>query len=487
MVHIKDVSFQYEELQETLSHIDLQIGQGECILLCGESGCGKTTVTKLINGLIPHFVEGGNLSGLTEVGEMNVSQTEMYRLAEQVGSVFQNPKSQFFNIDSDSELVFGLENSGVEPARIRERLDATVFALHIEALLGRNIFSMSGGEKQALAFASVYAMNPDIFVLDEPTANLDADAIELLRQLLLQIKKEGRTIIIAEHRLYFLMDLIDRAIFIKEGRISRIFSREEMQQISETERISMGLRSLVPPVLHLPEALPPGVKKGLSVEGLSCIFDLGPVFKDMSFSARPGEVLGITGNNGAGKTTLTRCLCGLLKQKSGVIRLDGRILKPKERNRACFCVMQDVNHQLFADSVWNECELALPDCPAVRIEEVLEAFDLLSFKDRHPMALSGGQKQRLAVATAILSDKKVLVFDEPTSGLDYRRMLKVSRMIRSLNGKDKILLIISHDFEFLEQTCDRIFHMEGYRAEGRGSHVGNVSKNILRSECAGGN
>jgi energy-coupling factor transport system ATP-binding protein len=149
--------------------------------------------------------------------------------------------------------------------------------------------------------------------------------------------------------------------------------------------------------------------------------------------------------------------------------------------------MQDVNHQLFADSVWNECELALPDCPAVRIEEVLEAFDLLSFKDRHPMALSGGQKQRLAVATAILSDKKVLVFDEPTSGLDYRRMLKVSRMIRSLNGKDKILLIISHDFEFLEQTCDRIFHMEGYRAEGRGSHVGNVSKNILRSECAGGN
>ena len=129
MIQIKDASFEYEKEQGTLSHIDLEIKQGECILLCGESGCGKTTVTKLVNGLIPHFVEDGILSGKTTVNGMNVAETEMYRLAEQVGSVFQNPKSQFFNIDSDSEITFGLENAGVEPQKIKERFDATVSAL----------------------------------------------------------------------------------------------------------------------------------------------------------------------------------------------------------------------------------------------------------------------------------------------------------------------------------------------------------------------
>lgn len=465
LIHIDDVSFQYEGQQETLSHIDLQIKQGECILLCGESGCGKTTVTKLINGLIPHFVEGEMSSGKTVVNGMNVLETEMYQLAEQVGSVFQNPKSQFFNIDSDSEIVFGLENAGVEPDKIKERLEITVSSLHIESLLGRNIFSMSGGEKQSLAFASVYAMNPDIFVLDEPTANLDAEAIELLRKQIVQIKKEGRTIIIAEHRLYFLLDLIDRAVFLKEGKIVRILSKEEMRMLSEEERICMGLRSLALPHLNLPLAKVSGTTTGISVENITCAFNKRTVFSGISFSAESGEILGIIGHNGAGKTTLTRCLCGLLKETAGILRLDGRALNMKQRNKACFCVMQDVNHQLFSDSVWNECELALPDCPAEQIENVLKSFDLFDFKDRHPMALSGGQKQRLAVATAVLSDKRVLVFDEPTSGLDYRRMLEVSDMIRKLGGSSKILIIISHDFEFLDRTCDKIFDMGEHSQE----------------------
>ena len=161
-----------------------------------------------------------------------------------------------------------------------------------------------------------------------------------------------------------------------------------------------------------------------------------------------------------GKTTLTRCLCGLLKENGGTVRFQGKPLHAKQRNRLSFCVMQDVNHQLFADSVWNECELALPDCPEERIKEILEAFDLLECKDRHPMALSGGQKQRLAVATAILSDKQLLVFDEPTSGLDYHRMLEVGDMIRKAKGEKRMILIVSHDYEFLSRICDTIYDMK---------------------------
>ena len=460
MISIDNVSFGYGEAQETLSQVSAAIAPGECVLLCGASGCGKTTVTKLINGLIPAFTPGCRLEGRVEVDGLDPGTTPMYELARKVGSVFQNPKSQFFNLDTDSELAFGLENEGRPPEEIRKRVADTVDALHLQELQARNIFSLSGGQKQLLAFGSVYAMGPEIFVLDEPTANLDQDAIARLHDQIAGLKRQGRTVVIAEHRLYFLTDLIDRVLYLRDGVLERTFTREQFCALTDREREALGLRTLIPAGCTLPAAAPAGAKEGLSVEGLTCAYRKEPpVFQALSFSARPGEVVAITGPNGVGKTTLSRCLCGLIREQAGQIVLNGRPLNRKERQKAAFCVMQDVNHQLFSDSVWGECRMSAPDVPDSSLKGVLDSLHLLPFRERHPMSLSGGQKQRLAVATALLSEKPILIFDEPTSGLDYARMVEVSGVIRSLAQQGRIVLVVTHDQEFLQRACDRVLRL----------------------------
>ena len=468
MISIENVSFGYTENKNMLEHVTLDIPAGECILLCGESGCGKTTVTKLVNGLIPHFTKIDHMEGGVTVADQSVTDLEVYELAKLVGSVFQNPKSQFFHLDTDGELEFGLENQGVAPEEIRRAVERTVTQLGIEPLMGRNVFALSGGEKQMLAFASVYAMNPEIYMLDEPTANLDEDAIRKLREQIILLKKQGKTVVIAEHRLFFLADIIDRAVYIRNGEIKQIFSGEEFQALSDEERISMGLRTIHQTELRLKPAGniestggSNGADSGLCVRALSCGYKKSPaVFENLSFTAYPGEVLGITGHNGVGKSTLIRCLCGLLKEKGGSITLNGRILKPKQRQKACYLVMQEVNHQLFSDTVFGECE-QLGTADPEEIRRVLKHFDLDAYEDVHPMALSGGQKQRLAVATAVLSGREVLIFDEPTSGLDYRHMMEVCRITKQLATDGRIVLVVSHDKEFMQEACDRLLTLGG--------------------------
>ncbi|WP_236897487.1 ABC transporter ATP-binding protein [Clostridium beijerinckii] len=455
MIDINNVSFKYSEKSRyNLKNINLHIGSGECVLLCGKSGCGKTTLTKVINGLIPHFIEGV-LEGKVISAGMDIADSKMYELSSKIGSVFQNPKSQFFNIDSDSELAFGLENEGMEPEYIKKRISDTISDLKINRLLGRNIFKMSGGEKQALAFAAIYAMNPEVYVLDEPSANLDINAIKILKAQLKKIKESGKTIVIAEHRIYYLADLIDKVIYMEDGKVSQVFRRKEFLNLDENQRIKMGLRTIKPIVTKLSNYLKTA-KPNLIVSGLSYKNDKKYIFKDMNFSAAEGEVIGVLGNNGVGKTTLMRCLAGLIKEGDGKIKLNEIFLSPKKRNKVCYMIMQDVNHQLFAESVWDECKLLKKKVEDNRVLSLLKEFNLEMYKENHPMALSGGQKQRLAIVTGILADKKILIFDEPTSGLDYENMCTVSRLIKSLSKEGHIIFIVTHDEEFLEITCDRV-------------------------------
>lgn len=391
-----------------LSDINLEIQDGEFVLICGESGCGKTTMTKLINGLIPHFVRDVSVDGTITVCGKNVAEMPMYEIAELVGSVFQNPRTQFFYTNSNAEMAFGLENRGVEPEYIRKRIKNTINELDIEKLEDRDVFSMSGGEKQLLAFASVYAMNPQIYVLDEPSANLDIAAMEKLSERMKVIKEKGHTVVVAEHRLAWIQKFADRIIYMKEGRIEQEFTSDEFKALSDLKRKQMGLRSIVPEQIQIPEIIGNSEDAVLQICNLSCKRKKQMIFQNISLSARAGDIIGITGKNGAGKSTFCNCLCGLLKPKGGEILYQGKKLSEKARTKLFGMVMQEVNHQLFSDSVKNECLLANEEASEQEIRELLEKFDLEEYAEYHPMILSGGQRQRLAICQAVMGEKSCL-------------------------------------------------------------------------------
>lgn len=458
MIELNNICFQYANTEESsLENVSIQISDGQCVLLCGESGCGKTTITRLLNGLIPHYYEG-ELHGDVMVNGLNVKQEELYNTARIVGSVFQNPRSQFFCVDTTSEIAFGCENMGLPEQEIRERMRQTVRELDMEQLLDRDIFNLSGGEKQKVACASVSAFHPEVFVLDEPTSNLDVNAIEDLKKTLMFWKSEGKTIVIAEHRLYWLTELCDRVVYMKEGKIALDISMDEFKKYSETTLSNMGLRTLRMN-LHKDVKLAPDNVEKMILRDFSFSYEKEDAINIPEISLQEGAVIAIIGKNGAGKSTLSRCLCGLEKKFKGKVMIGKKILHRKQLLKQCYMVMQDVNHQLFCESVEEEVQLGMAEENCKNVSDVLKSLDLEEFTERHPMSLSGGQKQRVAIASAILAGKSILVFDEPTSGLDYSHMEQTAKLITSLKGK-KTIFIVTHDPELIIRCCTHILHLE---------------------------
>lgn len=480
MINFKNVSFSYSGEHGTgdgVSEIDLTIKDGEFVVLCGESGCGKTTVTRLINGLAPHFYEGG-MSGSVMIGDVCVNTENLSDIAALTGSVFQNPKSQFFNLDTTGELVFGCENLGIPREQIQQRLEKTKRDLQLDNLMDRDIFELSGGEKQQIACASCYTADPQVFVLDEPSSNLDKRAIQRLHRMLVKIKAAGKTVVIAEHRLYYLMDVADRFIYMRSGKIERIFTRDEMKVLSESDLTALGLRltdmqSLAALARKEDAARETPVKSSTRPESQSvskpalealdvtCGYGSTRVLDIERLALPEHSIVALIGDNGSGKSTFAQALAGLIPS-NGSIAVGGAYLTAEERSKRSFMVMQDVNRQLFADSVLEEVMMNT-GASAADAEAVLARLGILELKDRHPASLSGGQKQRTAIASALCAKKDLLIFDEPTSGLDRRGMEHFGSLLRELQTSAALSLVITHDPELIMSCCTHILHIENGR------------------------
>ncbi|MCR5177899.1 MAG: ABC transporter ATP-binding protein, partial [Lachnospiraceae bacterium] len=464
MIRFDHVSFQYNKEQESLRGIDLTVNEGDVVLVCGPSGCGKSTLVRCVNGLIPHFYQG-ELSGSVTVNGIDVSQTTLRKISGHVGTVFQNPRSQFFNVDTTSELAFGCENFGLSPDEIEQRINATVNRHDLSSLMGRSIFRLSGGEKQKIACASIAVEPVDIIILDEPSANLDYKGICELQKMIGAWKEEHKTILIAEHRISYLFPYITRALLMNSGEIVKEYSAEEIRALSAEQLHDLGLRAgdNQDPVGmrgDMNDKRDNGNKLILSnmrysYRGEKPIFDIG----QMEIPA--GEIVGIVGTNGAGKSTFLRCLCGMERACKATLRVGNEVWKNKKRRQSIYMVMQDVNHQLFTDSVLEEVMISQETEDKVEALKILGSLDLTEYADKHPLALSGGQKQRVAVASAIASGRDIILFDEPTSGLDYSHMLQVSELLKQLREKGKTVIIVTHDVELIKRACTCIIHFDG--------------------------
>jgi len=482
IAEMKNISFKYaidNSAIQALNDVSLQLRRGECLLLTGISGCGKTTLLRLLNGLIPNYYEG-EFTGSVIIEKENIAKLPIYEVSKKVSTVFQNPKSQFFNLDTTSEIVFFLENMGTSFEKMHERLKFISNLLSIEHLLDRNIFDLSGGEKQMIAIASSLASDNNIIVFDEPTSNLDSCYIEKIGQILKLLKNEGKTIVISEHRLYFLKDIIDRAFLIKNGKIEHKFSKKEFIELSEEERKKLLLRpiNMDTSIFETCDASITDKNNNLHTKDVSNLiienltYKFPKASKDFlsvkDIKLEFGKVIALTGKNGQGKSTFAQCLIGLLKPRKDSILIDGKKLNAKKRLLLSYLVMQDVGYQLFTESVAEEIELGKNKVgntkdsshKTLTTEQILDSMQLTALRGRHPLSLSGGQKQRVSIGAAVSSNASIIIMDEPTSGMDYFHMKETAKLINNIRSNEKIIIIISHDFEFLSLVADDIILME---------------------------
>lgn len=460
MIELKNVSFQYNGSHHGVKSVNLTVKEGECVVLTGKSGCGKTTVTRLVNGLAPKYYTGMK-SGSVYIGGKDIESMPSYDVGKVVGSIFQDPQRQFFSSELEGEIAFACENYGFSKQEIRKRTDDAIHKMGLENIGNVSLDLLSSGEKQRAAVASVYALYPCVFVFDEPTSNLDKEGIVHMKKILAELKAMGYTLLIAEHRISWIGNLADRYVYMQDGEIQKQYSASEFAAIGRDDRISKGLRCTSE--LSFREMPSPSHTRSIvmQTEKISLKKNKKQILKDVDIFVNERSITAITGGNGIGKTSLALILSGLQKPGEGNIYIRGKKTGHRMlRNRIYYC-SNDTGTQFFTESVSEELLLGL-ERSAENLEkarELLKFMNLYDYKDSHPASLSGGQKQRLAVCCALLSLKDILILDEPTSGLDAENMFLIAKALKNAVKRGKTILVITHDDEFMAACCEYQLNM----------------------------
>jgi len=505
---IEKASFTYSgSTRPAIRNIELTVNKGEVVMITGPSGAGKTTLCRLLNGFIPHFFRG-KFSGRVMVKGHNTRRVTISFLSRIVGLLFQDPASQLVCPTVEDEVAFGAENYGVPPEEIKRRVDESLKVTRLEKYRSQNPHRLSGGEQQACALASIMAMRPEIYVLDEPTSNLDPIGSERVLNLIVSLaKKEKHTMLIVEHKMEELFPFVDRVIVMNNGEIILDGKpREIVENVGLMEKIGLKppqvsllaykLREKYPDIpipMTLEEAvdifsglLEKAGARGEAVpiaqtekaeersksepiirtEGLWHIYPGGTVaLRDVDLEIYEGEFIAIIGQNGSGKTTLVKHFNGLLKPTKGKVYVYGvdttttTVANLSKRVGYCF---QNPDFQLCNRTVREELEfgprnLKLPEEEIKRrVENVVKIMGFEGLLDENPFSLSKGERQKLAVASILTMEPDVLIVDEPTTGQDYKTGREMMEFYRKLNQRGKTIIVITHDMNLAAEYARRV-------------------------------
>ena len=498
-ITLDGVGFAFPGLPPLLHDVNLKVGEGEVVALVGPTGCGKSTLLHICAGVIPHFITG-ELTGEVHIFGTNTRETSLARIAADIGTVTQDPENQLFNLIVADEVAWGMENRGFERAEIRRGLDGALEFFRIPHLRDRITYDLSGGEKQRVVLSANYAPAPKLFILDDPTSQLDPIGAQQVLTGIQALAETGHTILVVESKLEEIWSLVDRVLLLNHGTIELDAPRAELHRhldafvdanvpLPQLVELGARLRERGFPVPALPPdpdgaaALLDGVRvkampaheavahsarpPRVVVDKISYTYPpprRTEALKEVSFEVPGGAVLGVVGQNGSGKTTLARCLSGHLKPSSGSMRIDGKdVLRMSVRNRAATVgyVFQNPDHQIFKDPVVEDVVYGPMNLGATRLkatetaERVLRALDLWDVRDVHPFRLSKGGRQRLAIAAIAVMQPPVMIIDEPTTGQDLQESHAIMSLLVDLAREvGQTVIVITHAMHLVAAHCD---------------------------------